>query len=263
MPIDFKRKKKKQFLNANENNHENVEYKLVLFEGKEGTFTGMFTVIYIYVHTHIYICVCVCVCVWDTKTNSYCFLLAELYTTLLWPPWTLACMDPPSTGFPKQDYWSGLPFPSPWDLPNLGIEPVSISCFHKQALYHWATWEASKTISVQFSRSVVSNSLWPHELQHARPPVHHQLQFTQTHVHRVGDAIQPSHPLSSASPPASNPSEQQSLFQWVNSSHEVAKVLEFQLQHHSFQETPRADLHQNGLVVSLGRYIPKKLKTYI
>ena len=61
-------------------------------------------------------------------------------------------------------------------------------------------------------------------------PVHHQLpEFTQTHVHRVSDAIQPSHPLSSPSPPAPNPSQLQSLFQWVNSSHEVAKVLEFQL----------------------------------
>ena len=61
-------------------------------------------------------------------------------------------------------------------------------------------------------------------------PVHHQLpEFTQTHVHRVGDAIQPSHLLSSPSPLATNPSQHQSLFQWVNSSHEVAKVLEFQL----------------------------------
>ena len=61
-------------------------------------------------------------------------------------------------------------------------------------------------------------------------PVHHQLpEFTQTHVHRVSDAIQPSHPVSSPSPPAPNPSQHQSLFQWVNSSHEVAKVLEFQL----------------------------------
>ena len=64
-------------------------------------------------------------------------------------------------------------------------------------------------------------------------PVHHQLpKFTQTHVHQVSgvsDAIQPSHPLSSPSPPAPNPSQHQSLFQWVNSSHEVAKVLEFQL----------------------------------
>ena len=61
-------------------------------------------------------------------------------------------------------------------------------------------------------------------------PVHHQLsEFTQTHVHRVSDAIQSSHPLSSPSPPAPNPSRHQSLFQGVNSSHEVAKVLEFQL----------------------------------
>ena len=61
-------------------------------------------------------------------------------------------------------------------------------------------------------------------------PVHHQLpEFTQTHVHWVSDAIQPSHPLSSPFPPAPNPSQHQSLFQWVNSSHEVAKGLEFQL----------------------------------
>ena len=73
--------------------------------------------------------------------------------------------------------------------------------------------------------------------------VHHQLpEFTQTHVHQVGDAIQPSHPLSSPSPPAPNPSQHQGLFQWVNSSHKVAKVLEFQLHHQSFQWTPRTDL---------------------
>ena len=84
--------------------------------------------------------------------------------------------------------------------------------------------------SFQFSHSVMSDSFWPHESQHARPPCQHQLpEFTQTHVHRVGDAIQPSHPLLSPSPPAPNPSQHQSLFQWVNSSHEVAKVLEFQL----------------------------------
>ena len=67
-------------------------------------------------------------------------------------------------------------------------------------------------------------------------PVHHQFpEITQTHVHRVSDAIQPSHPLLSPSPPAPNPSQHQGLFQWVNSSHEVAKVLEFQLQHQYFQ----------------------------
>ena len=72
-------------------------------------------------------------------------------------------------------------------------------------------------------------------------PVHHQLPEL-THVHRVGDDIQPSHLLSSPSPPAPNPSQHQSLFQWVNSSHEVAEVLEFQIQHYSFQLTPRTDL---------------------
>ena len=67
-------------------------------------------------------------------------------------------------------------------------------------------------------------------------PVHHQLpEFAQTHVHRVGDANQPSHPLLSPSPPAPDPSQHQGLFQRVNSSHQVAKVLEFQLQHQSFQ----------------------------
>ena len=69
-------------------------------------------------------------------------------------------------------------------------------------------------------------------MNHSTPglPVHHQLpEFTEIHVHQVSDAIQPSHPLSSPSPPAPNPSQHQSLFQRVNSLHEVAKVLEFQL----------------------------------
>ena len=73
-------------------------------------------------------------------------------------------------------------------------------------------------------------------------PVHHQLlELTQTHVHQVGDAIQPSHPLSSPSPPAFNLSQHQGLFKWVSSSHQVAKILEFQLQHQSFQGIFRTD----------------------
>ena len=105
--------------------------------------------------------------------------------------------------------------------------------------------------SVQFSRSVMSNSLWPHEWQHTRPPCPSPTpEFTQTHVHRISDAIQPPHPRSSPSLPAPNRSQHQSIFQWVNSSHEVAKVLEFQLQHHSLQRNSRADLLQNGLVGS-------------
>ena len=96
---------------------------------------------------------------------------------------------------------------------------------------------------VQFSCSVVSDSLWPHGLQHTGLPVHHQLpELTQTHVHWVGNAIQPSHPLLSPSPPAFNLSQHQGLFKWVSSSHQVAIVSEFQLQHQSFQWTFRTDL---------------------
>ena len=95
--------------------------------------------------------------------------------------------------------------------------------------------------SVQFSSGAQSCLTLCDPMNHSTPglPVHHQLlEFTQTHVHRVGDAIQPSHPLSSPFPTAPNPSQHQSLFQWVNSSHEVAKVLEFQPQHQSFNEHP-------------------------
>ena len=82
-------------------------------------------------------------------------------------------------------------------------------------------------------------------------PVHHQLpKFTQAHVHWVSDTIQPSHPLSSPSPPPLNLSQHQGLFKWVNSSHQVAKVLEFQLQHQSFQRIFRTDFPWDGLVGS-------------
>ena len=107
--------------------------------------------------------------------------------------------------------------------------------------------------SVQFSSVTQQCPTFCDSMNRSTPglPVHHQLpEFTQTHVHRVSDAIQPSHLLSFPSSPAPSPSQHQSLFQLVNSSHEVTKVLEFQLQHHSFQRYPRADLLQNGLVGS-------------
>ena len=93
--------------------------------------------------------------------------------------------------------------------------------------------------SVQFSHSVVSNSLLPHELQHARPPC----PSPTPRVHPDSCPLSRwCHPAISSSsspfPPAPNPSQHQSLSQWVNSSHEVAKVLEFQLQHQPFQWTP-------------------------
>ena len=90
-------------------------------------------------------------------------------------------------------------------------------------------------------------------MNHSTPglPVHHQLpESSQTHVHCVSDAIQPSHPLSSPFSPAFNLSQHQGLFKCISSLHQVAKVLEFQLKHQSFQWTPRTDLLPNGLVGS-------------
>ena len=82
-------------------------------------------------------------------------------------------------------------------------------------------------------------------------PVHHQLlELAQTHVHYVSDVIQPSHPLSSPSPHTFSHSQHQSLFKWVSSSHQVAKVLEFQLQHQSFQWISRTDFLSDGLIGS-------------
>ena len=107
---------------------------------------------------------------------------------------------------------------------------------HLIYLFEWCQYislgtESSRKqeVSVQISSVTQSCPTLCDPMNHSTPglPVHHQLpEFTQTHVHRVCDAIQPSHPLSSPSPPAPNPSQHQSLFQWVNSSHEVAKVLE-------------------------------------
>ena len=100
-------------------------------------------------------------------------------------------------------------------------------------------------VSVQFSSVAQSCLALCDSMNRCTPglPVHHQLpEFTQTHVHQVGDAIQPSHPLLSPSPSALNLSQHQGLFKWVSSSHQVAKVLEFQPQHQSFQWIPRTDL---------------------
>ena len=97
--------------------------------------------------------------------------------------------------------------------------------------------ESSYAISsVQFSCSVVSDSLWPRELQHARPPCPSPTPGVYSNSCPLSRWCHPtSHPLSSPSPPAFNLSQHQGLFQWVSSSHQVAKVLEFQLQHQFFQ----------------------------
>ena len=113
---------------------------------------------------------------------------------------------------------------------------------------------------VQFSRPVMSDSLRPHKSQHARPPWPSPIPGVySTSCASSGYAIQPSCPLSSPFPPAPNPSQCQGRLQWVFSNfpgsfpitlHKVAKILEFQLQHQSFQQTPRTDLLLDGLFVS-------------
>ena len=98
--------------------------------------------------------------------------------------------------------------------------------------------------SVQFSSVTLSCPTLCDPMDCSTPglPVHHQcLELAQIHVHWVGDAIQPSHPLSSPSPPTFSLSQHQGLFQWVSSSNQIAKVLEFQLQHQSFQWIFRTD----------------------
>ena len=98
--------------------------------------------------------------------------------------------------------------------------------------------------SVQFSSVIQSCSTLCDPMVCSTPglPVHYQLpEFTQTHVHWIGDAVQSSHPLLSPSPPVFNLSQHQGLFKWVSSSHLMAKGLEFQLQHQCFQLIFRTD----------------------
>ena len=117
-----------------------------------------------------------------------------------------------------------------WNLESWNFQLCPFSRLFWQIKLQWSI--ISHICSVNFSSVAQMCLILCDPMNHSTPglPVHHQLpEFTQTHVHRISDAIQPSHPLSSSSPPAPNPSQHQSLFQWVNSSHEVAKVLEFQL----------------------------------
>ena len=121
-------------------------------------------------------------------------------------------------------------------------------------LKHTATHGKARLIAMfQFSSVTQSCPTFCAPMNHTTLGllVHHHLpEFTQTHVHCISDAIQPSHPLLTPSPPALNLSQHQGLFQWVSSSHQVAKVLKFQLQHQSFHWTPRTDHLYDGLVGS-------------
>ena len=210
-------------------------------------------------------CLVPCFGVWLVGSSHACVCVSHsVISYSLWPhgryPTRLI-----SVGFSRQEYWSGLSFPSPEDFPTPGNELRSpalqvnslpseppgkpITCPNTQERkLDLGLWLSVQLSSVTHSCSTLCNPL---DCSTPGLPVHHQLpEFTQTHVHHVGDAIQPSHPLSSPSPPSFNLPQHQGLFKWVSSSHEVAKVLEFQLQHQSFQWTPRTDLLQDGLVGS-------------
>ena len=128
-----------------------------------------------------------------------------------------------------------------WSLPN-----YTWGSLPWVSLWSWKHISRGRhVLSVQFSSVAHSCQTLCDRMNRSMPrlPVHHQLpESTQTHVHCVCDAIQPPHPLSSPSPPALSLSQHQDLFKWVSSSHQVAKVLEFQLQHQSLQWTPRTNL---------------------
>ena len=143
----------------------------------------------------------------DLATTLLSKLLLLSRVQLFCDPWTVAHQAPLSMRFPRQEYWSGLPIPSPGDLLNPGTEPISPAlagrCF-------------TTKLSVQFSSVAQSCPTLCNPMNRSTPglPVHHQLpEFIQTHIHRVSDAIQPSHPRSSPSSPTPNPSQRQSLFQ--------------------------------------------------
>ena len=132
-------------------------------------------------------------------------------------PWITAYQAPLPMGFSRQEYCSGLPLPSPSLLTWAETKQV------RQLIIYGAIISSMNMMitGIQFSSVTQSCPTLCDPMNRSTPglPVHYQLlEFTQTHVHWVGDAIQPSHSLLSPSPPAPNPSQHQSLFQWVNSS---------------------------------------------
>ena len=133
---------------------------------------------------------------------------------------------------------------SPW---TMLLSCVAFSCsWYLTEILEGHSTSSSLHVFLNSVHSVTQSCLTLYDhMDYSTPglPVHHQLpEFMQTHVHRVSDAIQPSHPLSSPSPPAFSLSQHHGLFKWVSSSHQVPKVLELQLQYQSFQWIVRTDL---------------------
>ena len=145
------------------------------------------------------------------STNNKCWRGCEEKRTLLHCWWECKLIQPLWRTVWRFLKILGIKLPYDPAIPKLGIYPAAAAAAAESL-------QSCLTLCDPVNRSMPGL------------PVYHQLlEFTQTHIHRVSDAIQPSHPLSSPSPPAPNPSQHQSLFHWVSSSHEVARVLEFQL----------------------------------
>ena len=146
-----------------------------------------------------------------------------------WPKyWSFSCSIIPSKEHPGV-----ISFRMDW-LDLLAIQGTLKSLLQHHSSKASILWRSAffTVSSVQFSSVTQLCPTLCDPMNCSTPglPVHHQLpEFTQIHIHRVSDAIQTSHPLSSPSPPAPNPSQHQSLLQCVNTSHEVARVLELQL----------------------------------
>ena len=185
-----------------------------------------------------------------------------MWCTSTWhlPMCLLLTLHPPPLTYPPsipQLGSSHLTSPYSWRADCSHSRPLAFLCMqlsspHGQrarvtppsGLHPNVTSMASLPWSVQFSSVAQLCPTLCNSMDCSTPglPVHHQLpRFTQTHVHWVSDAIQPSRPLSSPSPPTFSLSQHQGLFQWVSSLHQVAKVLEFQLQHQFFQWIFRTD----------------------
>ena len=162
--------------------------------------------------------------------SKFVCLVAQSCVWLLATVWTVARQAPLPMEFSRQEYWSGLPFPSPGDLPEPRIKPAFLMFTSLQEDSSPTEPSGKPFAKFQFSSVAQSCPTLCDPMKCSTPglPVHHQLpEFTQTQVHRVSDAIQPSHPLLSPSPPAPNPSKNQSLSQWVNQSTGVSALALF------------------------------------
>ena len=165
-------------------------------------------------------------------------------------PWTIACQASVSMGFPRQEYWSGLSFPSPGDLPDPGIKPMPPESSALTGGFFSTVPQGKPLVCLQFS-SVQSLTLCD-PMNRSTPglPVHHQLpEFTQTHVHWVSDASQPSHPLSSPSPSAFN----------LSQHHFSVKI--YIWQYHLFLKTSGSDGKESAHNVGDPDLIPKSRRS--